>query len=138
VASSTAAGTYSITIRGTGGGLTQTTTVSLTVTTGVSAGFTISVSPSSITVARNASGSTTITAAVSGGFNSAITLSASGQGSQQTVTFNPSSIAAPGSGKATMTVKVGRNAATGDHTITIKATGGGISHTATVTLDVIR
>jgi kumamolisin len=138
VASSTAAGTYSITISGTGGGLTQTTTVSLTVTTGVSAGFTISVSPASITVARNASGSAAITTAVSGSFNSAITLSASGQGSQQTVTFSPSSIAAPGTGHATMTVKVGRNATTGDHTITIKATGGGITHTATVTLDVIR
>jgi subtilase family serine protease len=138
VASGTAAGTYSITITGTGGGLTQTATVSLTVTSGVAAAFTISASPTSITVARNSSGSATITTAVTGGFNSAITLSASGQGSNQTVTFSPSSIAAPGSGSSTMTVRVGRNASTGNHTITITATGGGITHTTTVTLDVVR
>jgi subtilase family serine protease len=138
VASTTTAGTYSITITGTGGGLTRTATVSLTVTSGVTAGFTISASPASVTVARNASGTAKITTAVSGTFDSAITLSASGQGSAQTVTFSPSSIAAPGSGTSTMTVKVGRNATTGNHTITITATGGGITHTTTVTLDVIR
>jgi kumamolisin len=138
VASSAAAGTYSIAISGTGGGLTHPATVLLTVTTGISAGFTISASPVSITVARSASGTSTITTTVSGNFNSAITLSASGQGSAQTVSFSPGSIAAPGSGKSTITVKVGRKATTGDHTITIKATGGGVTHTTTVTLDVIR
>jgi hypothetical protein len=64
-------------------------------------------------------------------------LSASGQGGAQTVTFSPSSIAAPGAGKSTMTVKVGRSARTGNHTITITATGGGVTHTTTVTLDVL-
>jgi hypothetical protein len=37
-----------------------------------------------------------------------------------------------------MTVKVGSRASTGTRTITIKATGGGITHTTTVNLDVIR
>ena len=100
--------------------------------------FTVSASPTSISVARGSSGTSTITTAVSGGFNSAISLSASGQGSAQTVTFSPSSIAAPGSGTSTMTVKVGRNARTGNRTITITATGGGVTHTTTVTLDILR
>ncbi|MGC1361718.1 MAG: protease pro-enzyme activation domain-containing protein [Silvibacterium sp.] len=138
VASTTAAGTYNITITGTGGGLTHSTTVSLTVTSGVTANFTVSASPTSITVARNSSGTSTITTTVSGGFNSAVTLSASGQGSGQTVTFSPGTIAAPGSGTSTMTVKVGSHSATGDHTITITATGGGKTQKATVTLDVIK
>jgi subtilase family serine protease len=138
VASTTAAGTYNITITGAGGGLTQATTISLTVTTAVSGGFTVSASPGSITVARNASGAATITTAISGSFNSAITLSASGQGSAQTITFSPSSIAAPGSGTSTMTIRVGRNAATGSHTITITAKGGGITHTTSITLNIIR
>jgi subtilase family serine protease len=138
VASTTAAGTYPITITGTGGGLTHTTTVSLTVTSAVTAGFTLSASPGSITVARNASGTSTITTTVSGSFNSAITLAASGQGNNQTVTFTPSSIAAPGSGTSTMTVKAGRNASVGSHTITITAKGGGITHTTTVTLTITR
>jgi kumamolisin len=139
VGSTTVAGAYPITVTGTGGGVTQTTTVSLTVTSGSqNPAFTLSASPTSQTVARNASGSYTITTAVAGGFNSAIALSASGEGSSNSVTFSPTSISAPGSGTSTMTVKVGSKASTGTKTITIKATGGGITHTTTVTLDVIR
>jgi len=136
VASSTVAGTYGIKVTGTSGSTVETTTISLTVT-GTTPGFTISASPTSISVARSSSGTSIITTAISGGFNSAISLSASGQGNAQSVTFSPSSIAAPGSGTSTMTVKVGRNARTGNHTITITATGGGVTHTTTVTLDIL-
>jgi subtilase family serine protease len=136
VASTTASGTYSITLTGTGDGLTHTTTVSLTVTSGVAAGFSISASPTTLTVARSSSGTATITTAITGSFSSAITLTASGQGSSQTLTFSPSTIASPGSGKSTMTVKVGRRSSIGSHTITITATGSGITHTTTVTLTV--
>ena len=136
VASSTVAGTYSIKVTGTSGSTVETTTVLLTVT-GTTPNFTISASPTSISVARGSSGKSTITTAISGGFDSAISLSASGQGGAQSVTFSPSSIAAPGSGTSTMTVKVGKNARTGTHTITIMGTGGGVTHTTTVTLDVL-
>ena len=136
VASSTATGTYLITVTGTSGSTTQTTTVSLTVT-GISPNFTISASPKSLTVARGGSGTSTIATSISGGFNSAITLSASGQGSGQTVTFSPSSIAAPGSGTSTMTIRVSSRSRLGSRTITITARGGGVTHTTTVTLDVV-
>ena len=136
VASTTVAGTYSIKVTGTSGSIVETTTVSLTVT-GTTPGFTVGASPTSISVARGSTGTSTITTTVSGGFDSAIRLSASGQGGAQTVTFSPSSIAAPGAGKSTMTVKVGKTARTGNHTITITATGGGVTHTTTVTLDVL-
>jgi subtilase family serine protease len=138
VASTTAAGTYTITVTGTGGNVTQTTSVSLTVTAPAGADFSISASPTAISVVRNSSGTSTITTAALNGFDSAVTLSASGQGNQQTVTFSPNPIAAPGSGSSTMTVKVGRNATVGAHTITITGTGGGKTHTATVTLTVER
>jgi len=137
VASSTATGTYSIAVTGTSGSTVETTTVSLTVT-GTNPSFTISASPTTISVAKNSSGTVTITTTVSGGFNSAISLSATGQGSAQSVTFSPSSIAAPGSGTSTMTVKVGRTARTGDHTITITGTAGSVKHTTTVVLDVLQ
>jgi len=138
VASTVAAGAYSITITGTGGGITHTATVSLTVSSTVKPAFTLSASPTSITVARNGTGTSTITTTVSGGFNSAISLSASGQGSGLAVTFSPSSLAAPGSGTSTMSVRGSRNATVGNHTITITATGGGITHTTTVTVVVTR
>ena len=138
VASTTATGTYTITVTGVGGGITQTTTVSLTVTSSVSADFSISASPTSITVAQSGTGTSTITTAALGSFNAAITLSASGQGSAQKVTFGQNPIAAPGSGTSTMTVKVGGGAKLGAHTITIKGTGGGKTHTTVVTLTVIK
>jgi kumamolisin len=137
VASSTAPGTYHITVTGTSGSTVETTMVSLTVT-GTNPNFAISASPTTISVARSSSGTATITTTVSGGFNSAISLSASGQGTAQTVTLSPSSIAAPGSGTSTMTVNVGKSARLGNHTITIRGTGGGVTHTTTVTLNVLQ
>jgi PKD repeat protein len=99
--------------------------------------FTISASPSSLSVVRGGSGSSTITTAVSGGFNSSIALSASGVPSGMTVSFSPSSIAAPGSGSSTMTIAVGSTAATGTSTITVTGTGGGITHTTSVVVTIV-
>ncbi len=136
VASNTVAGTYPITITGTGGNLTQTTMVSLTVTAAVPSGFTVSASPSSFTVARSSSGNTTITTAISGSFNSAIALSASGLGGGLSVSFSPSSIAAPGSGTSTMKVTATKKAVLGSHAITVTATGGGKTQTTVVTVNI--
>ena len=137
VASTVAPGTYSITVTGTGGGLSESTTISLTVTPAVQPSFTLSASPGSITVARRSSGASTVTTAVSGGFSSAVSLSASGQGSGVTVTFTPKSFAAPGSGSSTMTVTASRTATLGNRTITVTASGGGVTQTTTVNVDVV-
>src|SRR5271157_1156347 len=93
--SSTPTGTYPITVTGNGGGIQQTTTVTLTVTAATN--FTISASPASLRVVQGNQGTSTITTAISGGFNSAISLSASGVPSGTTVSFNPQTIPAPGS-----------------------------------------
>jgi kumamolisin len=138
VASTTATGTYPITITGSGGGLTETTTVSLTITAAATPAFTISASPSSISVVAGSSGTSTIATSVSGGFASAIGLTTSGQPSGVTVSFSPSSIASPGSGTSTATFNVGSSAAAGTYTITVTGTGGGITHTATVSLTVTK
>jgi subtilase family serine protease len=136
VGSTVATGTYTITVSGTSGSTTKTTTVSLTVTSGTAPNFTISASPTSLSITRGTSGRSTITTTISGGFNSAIGLSASGQGSRVTVSFSPSSIAAPGAGTSTMTVTVSRRASTGTRTITVTGTGGGLTHTTRVTLTI--
>ena len=137
VASSTVAGTYSITVTGTSGSTTETTAVSLKVT-GPNPNFTIRASPSSISVARGSSGTSKITTTISGGFNSAISLSTGLVGGGLTVTFAPSSIGAPGAGTSTVTVKVSSVAALGNHTITVTGKGGGLTHTTTVTVDVLQ
>ena len=78
------------------------------------AGFTLSASPSSLNIAPGKQGTSAITTTLSGGFNSAISLSASGMPSGTTVSFNPTTIAAPGSGNSTMTITVGSSTAFGN------------------------
>jgi kumamolisin len=136
VGSSTAIGSYSIKVTGTSGGITEVVTVTLAVTK-PAAGYTISASPTSISVARGGSGTSTVTTTISGNFDSAISLSATGYPTGVTVTFSPETIRAPGAGTSTMKVKVGKGVALGDHTITINATGAGIPRTVQVTLDVL-
>jgi hypothetical protein len=87
-------------------------------------------------VARGATGKTQVLTQVNGGFNSAISLTASGQGSGVQVALNPATIAAPGSGHAVMQIRVSSSATTGTRTITVTATGGGITKTTTVTLTI--
>jgi kumamolisin len=98
--------------------------------------FAISASPASVSVVQGNSGTTTITTTVSGGFDSAVALTASGQPAGVTLSFSPSSIAAPGSGSSTLTFTVASTTATGTYTITVTGTGGGITETTTVTLTV--
>jgi kumamolisin len=138
VASSTATGTYTITVTGTGGGITHTATVSLTVTAATSGTFTISVSPSSGYLDQGQSGYAVVTTQASGGFDSAIALSATGQPSGVTISFSPSSIAAPGSGQSDMNITVSRSAPTGTYPITITGTGGGVTKTTVLTFQVRR
>ena len=136
VASTTATGTYPIVVTGTGGGITHTATISLTVTSAPVPAFTLAALPTTVSVVQGSSGGSTITTAVSGGFDSAVALSASGQPTGVTATFSPTSIAAPGSGTSALTLTAASTAATGTYTITVTGTGGGITHTATVTLTV--
>jgi subtilase family serine protease len=138
VASTTAAGTYTITVSGTGGGITHTATVALTVAAPTAGAFTISVSPTSGSLRQGQSGTASVTTAVSGGFDSAIALSATGEPTGVTITFTPASIAAPGSGTSSTLLTVSRTAKTGTYPITITGTGGGITHTTTLTFEVVR
>lgn len=98
--------------------------------------FSLSASPSSVSIGQGASGTSTITSAVSGGFSSAVSLSASGLPSGASASFSPSSIAAPGSGTSTMTITVGSSTTAGTYTVTVTGTGGGLTRTTTVSLTV--
>ena len=98
--------------------------------------FTLSLSSSSASVVAGNSTTSTVTTAVVGGFSSAVALTASGQPTGVTVSFNPTSIAAPGSGTSTMTVAVASTATAGTYTITVTGTGGSKTHTATFALTV--
>src|SRR5208283_2032168 len=98
--------------------------------------FTLSASPASLSVAQGNQGTSTISTAISGGFNSGISLAASGAPSGTTVSFNPSTIPAPGGGNSTMTLTVGSSTPVGTYPITVTGNGGGIQQNTTVTLTV--
>ena len=136
VASTVAAGTYAITVSGTSGSTVETTTVSLTVTTAGSGSFTLSVSPSSGYLDQGQSGYAVVTVTASGGFDSAVTFSASGVPSGVTDNFSPSSVT--GSGTTDFNLTVSRSARTGTYTITITGTGGGKTATTTLSLQIRR
>jgi subtilase family serine protease len=98
--------------------------------------FAISASPTSVSVVQGSNGTSTISTTVSNGFDSAVALTASGQPTGVTVTFNPTSIAAPGSGSSTMSMAVASTTATGTYTITVTGTGGGVTQNTSVSLTV--
>ena len=134
-ASTTAAGSYNLTVTAIGGGVTKTQPVSLTVLPPLS--FTLTPSASSASVA--AGGSTTIkfsTAALNG-FQSAVALTVSGLPAGVTASFVPASIAAPGSGTSTLTLAAASAAAAGSYNLTVTAIGGGVTKTQPVSLTVL-
>jgi subtilase family serine protease len=138
-ASSTATtGTATVTITGTSGSLTATTTVSLTVNSTATPAFSVSASPTSVTVTQGASGTSTITVTSTGGFDSATTLSASGLPSGVTATFSTNPVTPPANGSATstLTLTASASATVGTATVTITGTSGSTSHTATISLTV--
>src|SRR3989454_147162 len=81
--------------------------------------FSISASPSSLTLAQGAGGSSTISTAVTSGSAQAITLSVSGTPAGATASLSPTSITAGGS--STLSVNAG-TAAAGTHTLVVTGT----------------
>ena len=134
VASTTATGTYTITVTGTGGSQTHTTTVSLTVTAPVSGNFTLSASPTSVSITRSSHGTSTITIHPTGGFTGAVTLSATGMNSGTTASFSTN----PATSTSVVTFTASSSATTGTVTITIHGTSGSLTHTTTISLRVRR
>jgi kumamolisin len=136
VASTVAAGTYTITVTGTSGSTTETTTISLTVTAPSSGSFTLSVSPSSGYLDEGEEGYAVVTVTAAGGFDSAVSFTASGVPSGVTTSFSPTTVT--GSGTTDFYLTVARTAKTGTYTITIKGASGSLSASTTLTLQIRR
>jgi subtilase family serine protease len=97
--------------------------------------FTLAAKPAKATIAPGGHGNVKVTATPSGGFNAAISLSASGEPTGVKIAFKPGSIAG-GSGTAAMQVNVTSKAAAGTYTITITGVGGSVTETTTFTLTI--
>ena len=126
--SSTPAGTYQLTIRGTSGTLTRTTGVTLV----VNADFSLLVTPSSRTISRGGKTTYNVAATTGGGVSGGIKFSVSGLPKTATGKFNPASLS--GSGTSVLTVSTGKNVARGSYPLTITGTSAGAVRTTSATL----
>lgn len=95
--------------------------------------FTISsTAPSAITCGTSTTSTATVTTAVTGTFNSAITLSASGNPAGTTVSFATNPIAAPGNGSSVVTLNNVNTLAFGTYNVTITGTAGALVKTVVI------
>src|SRR2546426_8132214 len=94
--------------------------------------FSLSTSPSSLTVIQGTNGASTITVTPLNGFNSSVSLSASGLPNGVTASFNPSSTAS----SSTLTLTASSTATTGTFTLTVTGSSGNLTKTTTIFLTV--
>jgi pseudomonalisin len=133
--SSTVAGNYTVTVSGTGGGLTRTTSFALTILPAPS--FTLTPSASSATVTIGAPAKMTLTTVATNGFKSAVALSVSGLPKGVIASLLPTKIAAPGGGTSKLTLTEISGATSGTYNLRVTATGGGVTQEQTVGLTVL-
>lgn len=127
------AGSYPLTFTATDGALTHSVTATLVVATST-ATYSLSASPTSLSVKRGSRGTVTVAVTGSGGFSGTVTLAVAGLPSGVTGSFSPSSIT--GTGTSTLTLTAAKTAARGSFTATITGTSGLTAKTATVTVSV--
>jgi RHS repeat-associated protein len=100
--------------------------------TGSGTGFTLSVLPSSLSVAPGSNGTSTISVADVGGFTGSASLTASGLPTGVTASFSPSGTA----NTSTLTLTASSSAATGTVPVTVTGTSGTLTQTVKINLTV--
>ncbi len=106
----------------------------LTLSAGGTPDFTITATPTSLSVAAGNSITYTVSVSPTNGFTGTVALSVSGLPSGATANLNPASIS--GSGTSTLTVMTASSTPAGGNTLAITGVSGSLSHTADVTLTV--
>jgi hypothetical protein len=94
--------------------------------------FSLSASPSSLTVTQGTNGSSTITVTPSGGFTGSVSLSTSALPAGVTASFGTN----PTTGSSVLTFTASSTATTGTSSITITGTSGTLSHTTSISLTI--
>ena len=127
--STTPAGSYVLTISGTSGSLTHSTTVTLI----VNSDFALTASPTSVAIISGDRATYVVTIQGLNGFSGSVSLSVSGLPSKTTATFSPN----PATSSSTLTIRTNRGKTpSGSYSLLIVGTSGGLTRTTTVTLNV--
>ncbi len=135
-APSASVGNYLLSVVGTSGSLATSTNVGVQIGAGVG-DFSISLSPSSVTLMQGSTVSSTLTIRSSGTFSSAVTLSASSP-SGLTISFANNPVVPPAGGKAStqVTLTASGSFAGGTYPVPILGISGSLSHSTTITVTV--
>jgi PKD repeat protein len=135
----TVAGTYSVTLQATNSLGTNTITKANYITvTPPPPDFTINVSPAKRTIQRGGSTTYTISVTPTNGFTGEVTLSVNGLPSGTTTSFSPNPVNGSAPASSTLSIATSSTTPRGNNTLTIRATSGAITHTATAQLQVKR
>jgi hypothetical protein len=129
VSSSAPGGTYPLTITGVSAGLSSTTTIALTV---VVPSFSLSSSPSNLTIARAGSGSSTISVVGSNGFSGSVSFSVSGLPTGLTAVFSPSSTTA----RTSLVFNASSTVTPGTYTAIVNGASGAFTSATTIGLTI--
>ena len=133
VGATVAAGTYHITVTGTGGGISP---LPMTVVTVVVSGYAVT-APTTASLVRNSSVLVPITTSATGGFNGDLNLTVTGLPAGVSAIFTPRRISNPAAGSSSMRLTAPALAQTGTRVITIVATSdAGAVQTTTMNLTV--
>ena len=132
--SSTTPGTYTVTLTGTSGNLTHSTTITLVVNP-ATADFGGDITPGGQLIAAGQTAGYIVSVSPVNGFTGDVTLSATGAPTGSIVTFNPPVIAG-GSGTSVLSVTPPANAPSGLSVLTITGTSGSLTHSGKRELNV--
>jgi hypothetical protein len=132
---STVPGSYPVTVTGTGSSASHSTPITLTVNPQPAGDdFSISASPSSVSVTAGQPVTSTISTAVTSGVAQSVSLSASGLPAGVTASFNPASVTAGQSSVLTLSTQA--STVPGSYPVTVTGTGSSASHSTPITLTV--
>jgi hypothetical protein len=127
--SSTPAGTYTVTVTGTGTSATHGATIALTVSAPAPTNdFSIAASPTSATIVAGGTAATTVGTAVTSGAAQTVSLSATGVPTGAIAAFSPGSVTAGGS--SNLTISTGSSTPPGTYVVTVTGTGSQVHSTS--------
>ena len=130
-----AAGSFTLTITASGGTSTHTASVALAIAAAAPPpDFAVSASPTSLQVNAGASGTSLVSVSPMNGFMASVMLSVAGVPSGAAASFATPTLAT-GSGTDMLTMSSG-TAGAGTYPLTVTASGGGVSHTSSISLTI--